>query len=228
MKWLLRGLVVLVVLLVIADVGARVLVENLASRALASRRGFDGDVDVGFGGFPFLLHLKDRRFDTVTVEAQDVRSGGFAGAAVDAGTEVRVDSVSFEMRDVEVIGKVWGDDPDRRVTAGAGSGAATIGQPALNQLVPAQHDLRLVLLNGSVRVTGTVPGVPQAGEQSVEVPADGVTLEANELVVAAPAPLGAVRIPIPVLAEGVSFESVRVERGRLELTFSVRGLSLDL
>jgi hypothetical protein len=228
MKWLLRGVVVLVVLLVIADVGARVLVENLAGRALASRRGFNGDVDVGFGGFPFLLHLKYRRFDSVTVEAEDVRSGGFAGAAVDTGTEVRVDSVRFEMRDVEVIGKVWGDDPDRRITAGTGSGTATIAQAALNQLVPAEHDLRLRLLDGAVRVTGTVPGAPQAGEQSVEVPADGVTLEANELVVAAPAPLGAVRIPIPVLAEGVSFETVRVARGKLNLKFSVRGLSLDL
>jgi hypothetical protein len=228
MKWLVRGAIVLAVLLGIADVGARILVENLAGRALASRRGFNGDVDVGFGGFPFLLHLKDRRFDTVTVEAEDVRSGGFAGAAVDAGTEVRVDSVRFEMRDVEVTGKLWSDDPDRSVTARAGSGTAAIGQAALNRLVPTQYDLRLALLNGAVRVTGTVPGLPQAGEQSVEVPADGVTLEGNELVVAAPAPLGAVRIPIPVLAEGVSFESVRVAPGRLDLTFSVRGLSLDL
>ncbi|HEV2754176.1 MAG TPA: DUF2993 domain-containing protein [Actinomycetota bacterium] len=228
MKWLVRGLAVLVVLLLLADFGARLLVENLAGRALASRRGFDGEVDVGFGGFPFLLHLKDRSFDTVTIEAEDVRSGGFSGAGVPDGVEVRVDSVRFEMRDVQVSGEVWGDDPDRKVTAAAGSGTAVIGQAALNRLVPEQYDVRLVLRENGVRVTGTVPGVPQAGEQTVEVPADQVRLEASDLVVAAPAPLGEVRIPIPVLAEGVVFESVGLGRGELDLTFAVRGLSISL
>lgn len=228
MKWLLRGAIVLVVLLLAADFGARVLVENLAGRALASRRGFSGPVDVSFGGWPFLLHLKDKSFDTVTVAAEDVRSGGFADASVARGTEVRVDSVRFEMRDVQISGELWGDDPDRKVTAAGGSGTAEIGQAALNRLVPAQHDLRLRLLDGAVRVTGTVPQLPQAGEQTVDVPADGVRLEGADLVVEAPAPLGAVRIPIPALAEGVTFESVEVRRGRLDLTFSVRGLSLSL
>ncbi|MDQ4025083.1 MAG: DUF2993 domain-containing protein [Actinomycetota bacterium] len=225
MKWLVRGAIVVMVLLVAADFGARLLVENLAARALASRRGFDGSVDVGFGGFPFLLHLKDRSFDTVTVEAEDVRSGGFAQASVEQGTEVRVDSVRFEMRDVQVAGDVWGDDPDRRVRAAGGSGTAAIGQGALNQLVPPEYDVRLTLLNDGVRVTGSVPGV---GEQTVDVPADQVRLEGPDLVIDAPAPIGAVRIPIPVLAEGVELESAGVTRGRLDLTFAVRGLTVSL
>jgi hypothetical protein len=227
-KWLLRGVVVLVLLLVVADFGARLLVENLAGRALSSRRGFNGPVDVGFGGFPFLLHLKDRNFDSVTVEAEDVRSGGFAGAGVTSGTEVRVSTIRFRMEDVQVTGDLWGDDPDRKIAAAEGSGTAVIGQAALNRLVPAQHDLTLTLLQDRVRVTGTLPHLPQAGEQTVEVPAGGVRLEGAELVVEAPAPIGAIRIPIPVFAQGVEFESVGISPRELDLTFGVRDLRLAL
>ncbi|MDQ3915381.1 MAG: DUF2993 domain-containing protein [Actinomycetota bacterium] len=228
MKWLVRGLIVVVVLLLVADFGARMIAENLAGRALSSRRGFNGAVDVGFGGFPFLLHLKDKSFDTVTVEAEDVRSGGFADASVATGTEVRVDEVRFELRDVLVSGDLWGDDPDREVRAAGGSGTAVIGQAALNRLVPAEYDVRLTLLEDAARVTGSVPQLPAAGEQTVEVPAEGVRLEAADLVIEAPAPLGDIRIPIPVLAEGIEFESAAVGRGQLDLTFALRGLRLSL
>ena len=228
MKWLVRIAVVIVVLLVVADFGARIVVENVAGRALASRRGFNGEVDVGFGGFPFLLALMDRHFDEVTVTAEDVRSGGFTGTAVADGPEIRVDSVRFEMQDVTVTGDLWGDDPNREVTAAEGSGRAVVRQSALNQLVPAEYDLRLTLLQDTVRITGTAPQLPQAGTQTVEVPSDQVRLEASTLVVPAPAPVGEIRIPLPELAEGVEFESVGVTRGEIDLTFSVRGLRLEL
>ncbi|MFN2588214.1 MAG: DUF2993 domain-containing protein [Actinomycetota bacterium] len=228
MKWLVRTVLGVVVLLVVADVGARLLVENLAGRALSSRRGFNGPVEVGLGGFPFLLHLKDRSFDSVTVEARDVRSGGFSDASVAQGTEVRVDSVRLDLRDVAVSGELWGDDPDREVAAAGGSGSAVIGQASLNRLVPAHYDVRLTLLDGAVRVTGTAPGLAPAGEQTVEVPADGVRPEGSDLVIEAPAPLGVLRIPIPVFVEGIELESAGVARGRLDLTFALRELRLSL
>ena len=226
MKWLVRIVLVLVVLLVVADFGARILVENLAGRALASRRGFNGDVDVGFDGFPFLLNLKDRHFEGVTVSAEDVRSSGLAEDVVlGPGSEVQLDEVTVEMRDVSIAGDLWGDDPDRKIAAAGGSGTAVMGGAALNRLVPEEYDLRLTLLESRVRVTGTIP---PAGEQSVEVPAGQVRLEGSALVVEAPAPVGAITIPIPELVDGMTLESVGISRGRIDFTFSVRGLRLSL
>ena len=225
MKRLVRVLLVVVVLGAVADFGAKLLVERLAANALSSRRGVNGSVDVSFGGFPFLLALKDRHFGSVTVEAENVRSGGFATASdVAPHTEARLESVRFDLDDVDVAGDVWRDDADGRITASSGGGAATLSQESLNGLVPAQHSVRLTLRDGSIRVTATSP----AGTQEVDVPERDVRLEAAMLVVQAPSPVGAIAIPLPELVEGVTFEGLDVTDGELELTFSLEDVELKL
>ncbi|HYP23210.1 MAG TPA: DUF2993 domain-containing protein [Actinomycetota bacterium] len=230
MKWLLRALVVLVVLLVAVDFGAKLLVENLASRALSNRRGVNGSVDVSFGGFPFLLALKDRRFGNVTIEADDVRSGGFMTASAPSPqSEVRMDSVRLELEDVAVSGQVWRDDGDGRVSATSGGGSAVLSQSALNKMVPPEYSSKLTLRDGSVRV---VANTAQFGTHEAEVAEDQVRLEGDAgsgtLVVEAAAPVGAITIPLPTLIDGVVFEDIDVRRGELELMFSVRDVSLEL
>ncbi len=225
MRRLARIGIVVVVLLVVADFGAKLLVENLAANALSSRRGVNGSVDVSFGAFPFLLALKDRRFGSVTVEAEDVRSGGFA-AASDVGpqTEARLESVRFELDDVHIVGDVWRDDPKGRVSAASGEGFATLTQESLNGLVPSEYSARLTLRDGSIRVTAS----SQLGTQEVEVPESDVRLEAATLVVGAPSPVGEIAIPLPELVEGVTFEGLDVRDGALELTFSLNDVELKL
>ncbi|HEX2196349.1 MAG TPA: DUF2993 domain-containing protein [Actinomycetota bacterium] len=222
---LVRVAIVVVVLLVLADFGAKLLVQNLAASALASRRGVNGSVDVSFGAFPFLLALKDRHFGSVTVEAGDVRSGGFATASdVTPQTEARLESVRFELDDVEVVGDVWRDDPKGRVSAASGRGSATLTQESLNGLVPPEHAAHLTLRDGAVRVTVR----SQLGRQNVDVPESGVRLDASTLVVEAPEPIGAISIPLPELVDGVTFEGVDVTSGALELTFSLTDVELKL
>lgn len=230
MKRLARAAVVVVVLLVAVDFGTRLLVQNLAARALSSRRGVNGSVDVSFGGFPFLLALKDRHFGNVAVEATDVRSGGFTAATdVTPGTEVRMDSVRLELEDVTIDGDVWRDAADARVSATAGGGSATLSQSALNKLVPGEYSARLTLRDGSVRVTADAG---QLGTQETEVAEDDVRLEpggaAGTLVVEAPSPVGPISIPLPALVEGVVFEAVDVRDGAIELTFAIRQVDLQL
>ena len=230
MKRLVRALIVLVVLAVLVDFGAKLLVENLAARALSSRRGVNGSVDVSFGGFPFLLALKDRHFGSVTIEAADVRSGGFMTAAAPSATsEARMESVRLELDDVEVTGQVWRDDGGGRVAATSGSGSVTLSGAALNKMVPPEYSARLTLRDGSVRV---VVDTGQFGTHEAEVAEDDVRLEAGSgagaLVVEAAAPVGAITIPLPTLVEGAVFEDVDVRRGSLELTFSVRSVNLEL
>lgn len=219
---------VLVVLFVLADFGAKILVQSLAARALSSRRGVNGSVDVSFGGFPFLLALKDRHFGAVTIEAEDVRSGGFMTAPVSPGSEARMESVRLELRDVAVEGQVWRDDAGGRVSATSGSGEATLTQAALNRMIPEQYPARLTLRDGSTTVTAST----QFGEQEVQVPEASIRLEDGDgsgtLVIEAPSPVGAIGIPLPELVDGVIFEGLDVRRGALDLTFSVQKVVLEL
>ncbi len=226
MKWLVRVSIVVVVLAVLVDFGAKLLAENLAARALSSRRGVDGSVDVSFGGFPFLWSLKDRHFGRVTVEASDVRSDGFAPSS---SAEARLESVRLELEDVTVEGEVWRDGGDGTVLASSGQGSATMAQAALNRLVPSEYSARLALRNGSVRVTANVTPL---GPQDVEVAEDQVRLESGDgsgtLVIEAPAPVGAITIPLPPLVDGVVFEDFDLRSGELELRFRVREVNLEL
>jgi hypothetical protein len=227
MKRLAVFLIVLLVLAVVADFGARVLIENLAGRALASRRGVNGSVDISLGGFPFLLHLKDREFSSVTVEAEDVRGGSFAAASgISAQSEARIDSVLLDMRDVTIRGNLWGEEPDRAVTATSGEGTASIGTASLNRMVPEEYGARLTLLDGAVRVTAETP----TGEQSAEVAADQVRIDPEQgtLVIEAPPPVGGILIPLPELVRGIRFGSVEVERGSIDLTFALSDVRLEL
>lgn len=226
MKRLARVLIVIVVLAVAVDFGAKLLVENLAARALSSRRGVNGSVDVSFGGFPFLWSLKDRHFGSVTVEADDVRADGFASAS---DSDARMDSVRLELEDVAVEGDVWRDASGGRVSATEGQGTAVIAQGVLNRLVPSEYSAKVSLRDGSVLVT--VSSTP-AGPQEVEVAEDQVRLEAGAgsgtLVIEAPSPVGAITIPLPALVDGVVFEDFDIRARELELTFSVREVNLEL
>jgi hypothetical protein len=226
MKRLARVVIVIVVLAVAVDFGAKLLVENLAARALSSRRGVNGSVDVSFGGFPFLWSLKDRHFGSVTVEAEDVRADGIASAS---DSDARMDSVRLELEDVAVEGDVWRDAAGGRVTATEGQGSAVIAQGVLNGLVPSEYSARVALRDGSVLVTvGTTP----AGPQEAEVAEDQVRLEAGAgsgtLVIEAPPPVGPITIPLPALVDGVVFEDFDIRARALELTFSVREVKLEL
>lgn len=230
MKRLVRVLVVLVVLLIAVDFGAKLLVENLAGRALSSRRGVNGSVDVSFGGFPFLTSLLDKRFGSVTVEAEDVRSGGFATASgVGPASEARMDAVRLELEDVTVRGDVWSDDAGGRVSATKGRGSATIAQGVLNRMVPSEYSARLALRDGSIRVTVSSATF---GEQHAEVAQDQVRLEpgsgSGTLVIEAPSPVGPISIPLPALVDGVVFEDLDLNAGELELTFRVEEVDLEL
>jgi hypothetical protein len=229
MKWLLRAVIVVVVLVVVVDFGAKLLVENLAARAVSSRRGVNGSVDVSFGGFPFLLALKDRHFGSVTIEAADVRSGGLMTAAAPSpGTEARMESVRLELEDVAISGQVWRDDGGGRVSATSGGGSIVLSQSALNKMVPSEYSARLALRDGSVRVLASTA----LGEQEAAVAEDDVRLEAaagsGTLIVDTGSPVGAITIPLPTLIEGVTFDGVDVRRGELELTFSVQDVDLEL
>lgn len=226
MKRLTRVLVIVAVLAVAVDFGAKLLVENLAARALSSRRGVDGSVDVSFGAFPFLPALVDEHFGSVTVEAEDVRGGGFATASASRASEVRMESVTLELEDVAVEGEVWRDGGGGRVVASEGRGSATIAQGPLNRLVPSEYSARLDLRDGAIRVTASTTPV---GPQEVEVTEDQVRLEpSGTLVIEAPSPVGAITIPLPALVDGVEFEGFEVATGALELRFSVREVSLEL
>lgn len=225
MKRLLRVLLILAVLAVVADFGAKLVVENLAARALSSRRGV-GSVDVSFGGFPFLVSLADRHFGSVTVEAEGVRSGGFATASdVTPESEARMESVTLELTDVAIEGRVWRGDSDGRVLASSGDGSATLSQAALNRMVPEQYSARLTLADGSVRVTATSA---QLGTQEVELAEDQVRLDSGTLVIDAPAPVGPIAIPLPTVVDGVVFEGVDVRDRALDLVFRVERIELNL
>jgi hypothetical protein len=229
MKLLLRAVVVLVVLGVAVDFGAKLLVENLAAKALASRRGMNGSVEVTFGGFPFLLSLTGRHFASVTIEAEDVRGGGLeTSPATTSAPDARIESVTLELDDVDIEGQVWRDDAGGHASAASGGGQATLSQNALNRMVPGEYSARLLLRDGSISVSANTP----FGAREVEVAEDDVRIEggagAGVLVIQAPSPVGAISVPLPNLVDGVHFDGLDVEAGALTLTFDLRDVDLAL
>lgn len=75
MRKLIAGLVGLVVLALLADLGAGAMTEHRVSRSYRAHAGLAADPSVAIGGFPFLRHAA-----TGTYESMDIRADGIDAA----------------------------------------------------------------------------------------------------------------------------------------------------
>lgn len=98
MRKLIAGLVGLVVLALLADLGAGALTEYRLSRAYRAHAGLDADPSVAISGFPFLRYALTGTYPTVEIRAEGVEAAPLAmqpGAPNRVGTEATLRTVEL-------------------------------------------------------------------------------------------------------------------------------------
>jgi hypothetical protein len=166
--------VVLLVLLVAADFGARAYAEHRAAGAVQTELGLAQAPDVSIEGFPFLWHAVRGSYPEVIITASDVGSGALPG------TRARVDltTVALPLSDA-VAGDTSG------MTAQATSLQVVIPLSSLQAALPRQDVTLSAGPNGTLQVSATVSvagfDFPVTGGAKLSVADDALTLTVDNL-----------------------------------------------
>jgi hypothetical protein len=206
---LLIGLAVLVGLLVVLDVAARLLTQAATSRALASSLSLTGNPTVSISGEPFLAHLVAGSFPAITVEGQQVDSGG-----------LRLETVHAVLRDVQVPVLSLARGNRVTVTAESGSGTATVTAAEITRVFQRRGTgVTVEFDQGHVRVQ--VPGTPAFINATVGVESGRLVLHSSVLG-------QQLSVDLPQVIPNIRFTSVRVGRDRAVLGFQLRNATFQV
>lgn len=139
-RWLVTIVVIVVVLLGL-DFGARAVGENIMASRI-QQQGLPSRPSVSIAGFPFLTQVATRKFSHVTVSAADVPAGPVTISTIHAAaTGVRINSFTFSSG-----------------TIGNLSGTALIGFDSLAGALATEFGPLGSLLNGAgLRLTAAGP-----------------------------------------------------------------------
>lgn len=215
MKKLLIVLGILVALGIAVDIAAREALEAGAEASVEDRRGLRGEVRVEIDGFPFLLALARKEIPSASVTSSRVVQDG-----------VRLRDVRIEMENV-AMGESHGDRRTFHVSSGRGTASVTDNEIArLATEAGVSVEIRIEGDTVSVRAAGCAEADP--APQCQFVTSEGISIEADALVVAAPPPLEPVRIALPQVLDGVRFDSVTTRPGRAMLSFTLADIDLSL
>ena len=167
-------MVVLAVLLVAADFGARVYAESRAATAVQQELGTANRPDVSIEGFPFLLHAVQGQYPEVVITAPDVTNEALPGIRAVA----TLSSVALPLRDVinGDTSNLTARSTQLKVLVPLASLSAALGRPNLTLSAAA---------DGSVAVTTTLPiagrQIPLTGTAAVTVSKDTLTVAVKSL-----------------------------------------------
>ena len=174
MRKLLITLVVLAVLLVAADFGARAYAEHRAAGAVQTELGLTQAPDVSIEGFPFLWHAVQGSYPEVIITASNVDDGRLPG------TRARVDltTVTLPLRDA-----VAGDTS--QLTAQATALQVIIPLSSLQAALPRQDVTLSAGPNGTLQADATLMvvgvSIPVTGSVKLSVADDQLTLTVEGL-----------------------------------------------
>jgi hypothetical protein len=206
-RLLLVVIVLLAALLVVGDFALRSVAENRIASAAFATLDLDRRPDVDIGGFPFLFRLARGQLPSVTLAAD------------------RVTRESVVLRDVEVmfrnvrfsIGELVARE-DRAIQLGPGRGVASMTSGDATAAAQARGAPVDIEFNpGAVTVISEDLGV----EASARLAVNG-----SDLVIDPDGDIPPVTVPLPELAPGVRYRSVRVEEGRAVLQVRMEPLTL--
>lgn len=171
---LLITLVVLAVLLVAADFGARAYAEYRAASAIQTELGLTQSPDVSIEGFPFLWHAVQGSYPEVIVSADNVDQGRLPGTQA----RVTLTTVALPLQDA-----LAGDTS--RLTAQSTDLQVVIPIASLQAALPRQDVTLTAGPNGTLQAGAvlTVLGVdiPLSGAAKLSVANDELTLTVDSL-----------------------------------------------
>ena len=199
-----RKLLVLVIVLgglvVAADFVARSLVaEKLAARTKANL-GLEQEPDVDFDGFPFVTQLVGGELEGVNMALADISE-----------QDVTLSELTLVLHEVRFSLEDLLDQGGGRVRVAASDGRAELDQADLSQaLERSGAPFSVTIDQGRLLATSDIAA------QQVEVEP---RIEGSQLILTVPE-VGETAIPLPTPVDGLTYESVEVLPGRLELRFS--------
>lgn len=206
LRWIRRAILFwilfVVVLLVAADFGVRVIAQYVVARELQSSLALQDRPKVSFGGWPFLPELVTGNIDLVTVNAQ--------GAVT--SDQFPVQGVDLTLHDVEFsLGELFSGGA-QKITAKDGEGTITMTEADVNAALPQDSGVTVDLKNGKVllqsdQVKGSI-------EATVRISKGQLLLETDELP--------AIEVPLPTLADGLTFTEVTVSGNTATLAFALK------
>lgn len=219
-------LLVLVLLAVAVDLGARFVAERWLEDRIQETLALETRPDLDVGGFPFLVEFARGEFEDVDVTLRDLRVQGIHLDEVTIGLR----NVAFDRADV-----IAGRPGSVRVRRGAAT--VEINEPTLNALLRDQGaPVTLELLGPQVRATARIEA---GGEEATATTVGTLDLEGTTLVFdpgevsvdgafgVPPAAL-AFGLELPPLFPGLTYEDVRVREAVLALRANLDDTVLDL
>ncbi len=207
-----RGFLIFVLLgavvLVGADLAARRYAEGRAATTLAGSLELEGNPEVSFEGFPFLVHA-------------------FRGSVPEVRADIgRLSVRDVALRDVRIVLRDVGfsfwelvSGNARSLRARSGTGQVRLTASALEELLRRSgQDPTVSIQGGDIKVRYGRGAPSRVVDPSVD----------GSVLVLAGRGTPAVTIDLPRVAEGVSYGTVQVDRGALVLSLELADSVLDL
>ena len=210
MRKLLVALVLIVVLGVVADVGARAYAERRVREEMSRSLDLSEEPDVSLGGFPFLLHLLRGTLPSVDVVASDVPAGRLRFDIV----RMNLHDVSFSFADLlSRSGTVRADRADGTATVTPGDVMAALRDSGI--------PLSVEFSDGVIRITAAqLPGEVEAS----------VKLEGQRLLFSPSRPALPLEfaLDLPRFVPGMVYTDARIEGSVGVLTFRADQPTFDV
>lgn len=222
------GVVAAVAAVVVVGAGAVVadrVLAGVAERSIATaiEQNFDGVAGaphVEVEGFPFLTQVARGSLDRISGSVQGVTLGG-----IDAR------DVAFDGRDVST---------DRPYTVGDATVSATLRTDSLERLVDDRTGLSidLAVVNGALRASGTVLGLPLAADLAPHVAEGGLVVDLERVTIGGiavstqdlPGAVGdrlqGLRVPVSGLPDGLALSGARVVTDGVRITATGQDVEL--
>ena len=188
-------ILLLVAILVVGDFALKSVAENRIASAAFNTLELDRRPEVEIEGFPFLFRLVGGELDSVSLSADRVTRED----VVLRDVEVMFRSVRFSIGELLARG-------DRSIRLGQGRGeAALTSEDATSAAQARGAPVTIEFGSGTVVVISEDLGI----EASARLGISG-----GDLLIEPEGDLPAVAVPLPEIAPGVTYRSVRIDEGR--------------
>jgi hypothetical protein len=206
-----KVLVILVLLLVailgVGDFALKSVAENRIASAAFNTLELDRRPEVTIEGFPFLFRLFSGELDSVTLATDRLTRED----VVLRDVEVRFRGVRFSISELIARG-------DSSIGLGRGRGEASLtSEDATSAAQASGAPVTIQFSAGAVTVFSDDLGLEASARLGIQ---------GNDLVVDPDGEIPAVAVPLPEIAPGVTYRSVRLDEGRAVLRVRMEPMTL--
>lgn len=180
---------------VLVDIFAKGMAERTVATSVKDGLELEEEPSVAIGGFPFIVNLLNGVVPEVALEAENVGRG-----------RVRLDVVTLTLNNVRLDTDALLSEDARSIVIGGGRGTAVMSATSLSRLLQRQGVAATIdFIDGEVVVSP---------EGSLEQASADLSLEGRNLVLSSSLFPESVSLPLPTIAEGLTYRSLEIGEGR--------------